>query len=117
MNTYVHVLNGRLRIKVPEVKRAPKKASEVVLELQELQGVTYVRANPTTGNVLVLFEPDIIDAQQIIQALHELGYLSNLRASSLQNSSAQGAHQPKLSERILQSVFETAIQQVIMALI
>lgn len=116
MNTYVHVLNGRLRIKVPEVKRAPKKAAEVVLELQELQGVTYVRANPTTGNVLVLFEPDIIDAQQIIQALHELGYLSNLHASSLQNSSAQGA-QPKLSERILQSVFETAIQQVIMALI
>ena len=116
MNTYVHVLNGRLRIKVPEVKRAPKKAAEVVQGLQELQGVSSVRANPTTGNVLVLFEPDIIDTQQIIQALHELGCLSNLHASIWQNASAQGARS-KLSERLLQSVFETAIQQVIMALI
>lgn len=116
MNTYVHVLDGRLRIKVPEVKRAPKKAAEVVQGLQERQGITYVRANPTTGNVLVLFEPDSIDTQQIIQALQELGCLSNLHAASLQNASAQGGR-PKLSERLLQSVFETAIQQVIIALI
>jgi nucleotidyltransferase/DNA polymerase involved in DNA repair len=57
-----------------------------------------------------------IDAQQILQALQDLGCLRHLHASSSQKSSTQGA-QPKLSERLLQSVCETAIQQVIIALI
>lgn len=116
MNTYIHILNGRLRIKVPEVKHAPEKASEVVHGLQQLEGVTDVRANPKTGNVLVLFEPDMIEAQQIIQTLQQLGCLSHLYAPIQQRSFARGVPQ-RLAEMILQSAFESAIEKVILALI
>ena len=116
MNTYIHILNGRLRIKVPEVKRAPKKASEVVHGLQKLGGITEVRANPTTGSVLVLFEPDMTDVQQIIEALQQLGCLIHLYAPMQQHVAAPSTQQ-RLAEKILQSAFESAIQKVILALI
>jgi copper chaperone CopZ len=115
MNTYIHILNGRLRIKVPEVKRAPEKASEVVHGLQKLEGVTEVRANPTTGSVLVLFQPDLIDVQRIIQVLQQLGCLVHLYAPMQRYVAARGAQ--RLAETILQSALKSAIQKAILGLI
>ncbi|MGA7578457.1 MAG: hypothetical protein ACLQUW_05870 [Desulfobaccales bacterium] len=48
VSTYVHALEGRLRIKLPEIKRAALKALEVERHLRELAGVESVSANPTT---------------------------------------------------------------------
>jgi hypothetical protein len=47
-STYVHALEGRLRIKVPKIKRALRGALEVELRLQQVTGVEDVSANPTT---------------------------------------------------------------------
>lgn len=116
MNTYIHILEGRLRIKVPEVKGAPLKASEIIDVLQRNEGVTYVRANPTTGSVLVLFNSEVITAKQIVQALQDIGCLAHPYTSFLQNA-PQSTSSPKMIERLLQSVFETAVQQAILALI
>lgn len=116
MNTYIHVLEGRLRIKVPEVKRSPLKASEVVSALQRNAGIRYAHANPTTGSVLVLFDPNVITPEQIIRTLQELGCLSD-PYTSFQPNPPQSAAGQKMVERLLQSVFETAVQQAILALI
>jgi copper chaperone CopZ len=116
MNPYIHVLDGRLRIKVPEVKRAPRKAAEVVRAFQSVHGVTYVQANPTTGSVLVLFESSRITPEQIVQALRDMGCLS----TAVQTDGHQGVEKgigQKLTETVVQSLFETAVQHVITALI
>jgi copper chaperone CopZ len=116
MNSYLHVLDGRLRIKVPEVKRAPLKAADVVRTLRNLEGVTYVQANPTTGSVLVLFESGLITPEQIVQALQQIGCLATTAPAGEQNSTQKGIGQ-KLTETVVQTLFERAVQQVILALI
>ena len=75
-STYVHALEGRLRIKLPKIKRALREALEVELRLQQVTGVEEVSANPTTGNVLILYNPRILKQGEIISFLMELGYLS-----------------------------------------
>ena len=63
-STYVHALEGRLRIKLPKIKRALREALEVELRLQQVAGVEEVSANPTTGNVLILYNPRVIEQER-----------------------------------------------------
>jgi hypothetical protein len=72
---YVHVLNGRLRIKVPEVKRAPRKALHVEMLIGSMDGVIRASANVTTGNLLVLFAPERLSHHDIIVTLRKADYL------------------------------------------
>ena len=75
ISPYIHALNGRLRIKVPEVKGLPVKAVGLEGALRNTDGITSVRANPTTGNVLVLYDPERIRQHEVLSALQRLGYL------------------------------------------
>lgn len=70
---YFHAIDGRLRIKVPEVKNSPAKATQVEIRLRSLPVVTRVHANPTTGNVLVLYDPQRMTQDQVLDALRSLG--------------------------------------------
>jgi copper chaperone CopZ len=116
MNPYIHILDGRLRIKVPEVKYAPLKAAEVVRALQSVHGVTHAQANPTTGSVLVLFNSSFITPEQIVQTLRDIGCFATTVQTSEHQSVEKGIGQ-KLTETVVQSLFETAVQRMIMALI
>jgi copper chaperone CopZ len=116
VSVYLHVLDGRLRIKVPEVKGAPLKASKVTGALSKLRGVTYVQANPTTGSVLVLFESEIISPEQIVQALRQTGCLLEAGVVSPPAGVQERVGQ-RLAETLLHSVFEAAIQRAILSLI
>lgn len=72
---YIHAIEGRLRIKVPEVRRSPQRARRVEELFRGIEGVREVRANPITGNVLFLHDPDRIAARVILGSLIAAGYL------------------------------------------
>lgn len=72
---YVHCLDGRLRIKVPEVRRSPVHAERVEAMFRGRHGVRAVSANPMTGNVLFMHDPDQIAAREIMAALIAAGYM------------------------------------------
>ncbi len=74
-SSYVHTLEGRLRIKVPEVKGAPSKAQEVECHLAQSHGVDEVSANPVTGSVLILYNSRLIGPEECFFALQEIGCL------------------------------------------
>jgi hypothetical protein len=107
--SYLHALDGRIRIKVPEVRRSCAKASQVEETLQGLDGVTHVQANPTTGNVLVLFNSQFITHEHIIAALKGLDCLKPERLA------AGLGH--RMSEIILRSVAELAFERMIVKLL
>ncbi len=73
---YVHSLAGRLRIRVPKIKRALREALEVELRLQQVPGVEEVSASATTGNVLIQYDPHRITEEEILTVLIHLGYFS-----------------------------------------
>jgi hypothetical protein len=109
MSPYFHVLDGRVRIKLPQVKGAPPRALAVEQLLRGLNGVTEVTANPLTGNVLVLFTSTVISQHAIIVALQQTGYL--------RDTHTQEQSQPGFISIIVHSALEAVLERLILALI
>jgi copper chaperone CopZ len=72
---YVHAINGRLRVKVPEVKRSTAFAWRVEDLFRSVDGIQLVRANPVTGTVLFLHDPKRIQLREILAGLVAAGYM------------------------------------------
>jgi copper chaperone CopZ len=125
-SSYIHVLDGRLRVKVPEVKGHPFNASRVEDNLREMDGITHVQANPTTGNVLILFAPDVISYEQIIESLIDFGFLRSdpthrgRAVHPIINQDARdlaGQAAEIIARQVVKSVTRVAIERLILALI
>ena len=109
--SYVHMLEGRLRIKVSEIKGSPDKAIEIESTIRELKGVSEVKANHLTGNVLVLFDSEETNHFHIIGTLKDLGCLTqDSRAASRPVSN-------KLTETLMGPIAQAVVERAILALI
>ena len=73
---YCHILDGRIRIKVPVVKGSNAMAGEMESQLDKLNGVVHVKANPLTGSVLVLFDTQVISHYQVFAVINDLNCLN-----------------------------------------
>jgi manganese/zinc-transporting P-type ATPase C len=109
ISPYVHILDGRLRIKLPQIKSAPQRALAVEQLLRRLEGVTDATANPITGNVLVLFTSAVTSQHTILAALQQTGYLRDNHAAE--------PSQPSLMSIVVHSVLEMALERLVLALI
>jgi hypothetical protein len=110
MTDYLHTLNGRMRIKITDVKGSPAIAEEVSGYLGSSHGIDEVNANPITGNVLILYNPSQISQGRILNLLQEGGYLQ--RVARVPVSQGDG-----LVSVLARAVMETALQSMVMALI
>lgn len=119
-SAYVHALAGRLRIKIPKIKGAADKAQELEEHLQQFTGIESVSANPTTGNVLVLYNSQRIDQWNIISSLKDLGYLSpaasTVRGLVSPQSSPQGVVE-KVTAVVATTLMEVALSRLVGGLI
>lgn len=79
---YLHLLDGRMRIKIPELKGRRGLASRVEKALYGMDGISHVKANPTTSNVLILFESHAINPDRILEAIGGLDFLKNSRSEA-----------------------------------
>jgi len=107
---YLHVLDGRLRIKVPALKGSPDEAARLESRLRLIDGVDCVTANPVTGSVLVLYDagsgPDAI-----VDALRDWGYLGDAVPADVGRSGSG------FGSLMLRATTEFALQQLLTALI
>ncbi len=55
-----HFIPGRVRLKVPAVRRSPDFATRVRQELGALGGVHQVEINETTASVIVQYDPGLL---------------------------------------------------------
>jgi hypothetical protein len=107
---YLHVLDGRMRVKVSDVKRSSTKAAEIQAILLAVDGIRHVTANPTTGNVLVLFDSQKLDHERILRTLRQL---SRFRVPS---PKAYG-RQHKVVDTVLHSAVQVALERMLLALV
>jgi hypothetical protein len=88
---YCHTVPGRLRVKLPGLKGSPRQAERAAATVRQLPGVVETAANPTTGSLLVLFDPRQTDPAAIVSLLRERGEISPGTAVSFgPNSRASG---------------------------
>jgi hypothetical protein len=119
-STYIHTLEGRLRIKVIEVKGAPRRALEIEEGLRAIDGVDHVKANHITGNILILYRPDKIGQHELLTALRRLGCLQEHDRARIITSNGGDKHDgfsAMLTETLVRSTMELAVQRLVSALI
>ena len=115
--TYIHKLDGRLRIKIPEIKGSPVRASKLEDSLGSMKGVTLVKANPLTGNLLIQFEPGATGHDHILKALRNLGCLKVGRSFQHRAANAPRQLENYLVNLFIKSAVEITVKQLILALI
>lgn len=111
MTDYLHALDGRMRIKINEVKGSTAAAEEISRYLLCSHGIDEVNANPITGNVLILYNTKQISQGGILNLLQDAGYLQRT-ARVPANRGGEG-----LVSVLAKAVMETALQSMVMALI
>ena len=120
ISPYIHALNGRLRIKVAGLKSLPGKALEVEGQLRMIDGITHVKVNPTTGNVLVLYDHARIGQYEILGALQRLGYLREngaVQTAARSHPLAFDAVGQTFARTLVHTTLELAVQRLVSALI
>ena len=119
-SSYVHALEGRLRIKIPAAKGDDSKAREIERQLRHFAGVDYVSANPTTGNVLILYNSHLTEQGHIISSLRELGYLNQtVPGAGGATTSSLDPHGvvEKVTTTVAATIMEVALTRLVSALI
>jgi hypothetical protein len=118
-SAYIHALEGRLRIKIPQVKGSAEKALEVERYLRHLTGVESVSANPVTGSVLILYNPRLTDQESLISALMEFVSLSlsSPNAVRTRSQAATPGIMEALTTSVTASLMEVALTRLVATLI
>ena len=108
----VHSLNGRLRVKIPQLKRTPAMAPTIGTHLQQLRGVTTVTVNPTTGSVLILYDVQQIHPRAIRQALEGFGY-PNAKSPARQTVNGHVQQSQKLRREVIKTPAHSAAKALL----
>jgi hypothetical protein len=118
-----HAIDGRLRIKIPSIKGSSAKAADLERQLRCLaEGIEHVTANPTTGSVLITYDPRQVGQRDIFEGLARLGCRPRSHRD-LHSKSDKGApilaqgFGRDLARTVLHSTMEFALQRLIYALI
>jgi len=75
MSYYVHQIPGRLRLRIPELKKNPRIARDIQELLEDLPGINSSSANTVTGSIIAHYDPQLINAEAIINVLAREEYI------------------------------------------
>jgi len=78
LSAHLHAVDGQIRVKIPGLKGSPQRALEIKGHLRKYAGIDHVLANPTTGNLLVFYNPGRIEQRQVLRALRPFGWLTQV---------------------------------------
>ncbi len=65
----MHAHPGRVRLKMPQIKKDPGFGGKVEQLLSPVPGIKKVQTNPLTGSLLVLYDPERIGSPEALEAL------------------------------------------------
>jgi copper chaperone CopZ len=109
---YVHAIEGRVRIKIPELKGSLERAQFLESCLLAVDGLRSVSANPTTGNVLILYEEETVTLDDIHDHLRKLGFYVQALAG---RSSRLGSLSGVVASSVFQMATEAALRRLLFA--
>jgi Ca2+-transporting ATPase len=118
-SAYLHALDGRIRIKLAGVKGSPATASLVERHLGRCDGVVDVKANPVTGNVLIIYDPARVKQATLMEELRPFGVVRSDSSSRATTRPVHDRHTAaqRLAETVMSTVLETAMHHLVAALI
>lgn len=77
MAYYVHNVPGRMRVKIPSLKKRPNRCLDAQRAFTDVDEIDRVSVNPATGSVVVHYNPNAVKPQHILDILAEKGYIDD----------------------------------------
>jgi hypothetical protein len=114
MNCYVHSVPGRLRVRIPAAKGNATTREKLVNQINALEGITSVVANPVTGSLLIGYDTAITNATACLAILNIQTIrqpATSIRAHDLGASSRTGRVASKMAEAALWYVLEKTVER------
>jgi hypothetical protein len=118
--SYVHALTGRLRIKIPGLKGDVMQAQAIENQFNLMIGMEEVSANPVTGSLLFIYDPQLLKQEEIFAALAEQGYFqdsSGRPAAFLSSGSGHQGMVDRITTTLASGIMEVALTHLVSALI
>jgi|SRR5581483_2874248 len=115
---YLHHVPGRLRVRAAGVKSESRRAA-LRNWLESLDGVESVDIRPVTGSVLVHYCVGVTDADRLLTAMRDRGWLSGPAAVSRRPGAANPGHRSvhhAITKLVIRQVAEMALERGIVAL-
>ena len=72
MEYYVHHLSGRMRVRIPAIRKDPRYASEI-RDMLNIYGVDNITVNHLSGSVVVIFDTGLLSREQLFALLRGRG--------------------------------------------
>lgn len=83
MRDYVHDTPGRLRVRITAVRGNPSLGNQIEELLINTWGITGVSVRTITGSVIITYDPEILNANRILNFLAEHGYIEMTTLSTI----------------------------------
>ena len=109
----VHLTPGRMRLKVPELKRNKPLARKLEESLMDLDQVLSVRARPLTGSLVVKFQPGSLTSAEVVKLLRESGCFRQ-GVTHLDDEARESLEAREVSNRIISRVVGRAARRAAM---
>jgi len=114
MNCYVHSVPGRLRVRIPAAKGNAITREKLVNQINALEGITSVVANPVTGSLLICYDAAITNATACLEILNIQTIRqpdTSIRAHDIGASSRTHRVASKMAEAGLWYVLEKTVER------
>jgi copper chaperone CopZ len=114
MSEYIHHVAGRVRLKMPQMRKDPRRAQEIQSAACRISGVTSVDANIVTGSLLVRYDKHQVDVATIMRSMAEMGLLS---APVRSRAPQQRPEASPLTDKVVGVLVEKLIERSAIALV
>jgi copper chaperone CopZ len=118
MGTYLHAIDGRTRVRLPELRDNPRAAARLRGKLRGLPGVTTAEANPLTGSVLVEYDNDRLSNDDILSTLGIDDASSTEQTSYFDDeASLSGRPEVRVGDIVAEKMIEFAAERLLLAVL
>ena len=111
MRACVHHIEGRLRIRLPELKSSPHNITEIAQAISTIFGVRSVQIKPLTGSVVIHYDHARTDLPALRAALGQVLQCQTLPLPPAPNAGTA------VADKVLSTVLEKLIERSAMALV
>lgn len=111
MNSYIHSVPGRLRIKIPGLKRNNTMAEQMKEQLIHFNNVYSIECNILTGSVTLRYDEQFVRPFSIVAFLQEKGYVDLSKIKTHEKYISDFV--TKIGKMICQFVFNSYIDKAL----
>jgi len=116
MATYLHAIDGRIRVRFPELRGNRRASARLRKDLRGLSGVTKVEGNPLTGSLLVEYDNNRLSADDVFASLGVESPVDGAKQGTILKTgpSDQGK---EVRDAVAEKIIEFAAERLLLAAI